>query len=232
MGTTLLSCANCGAPLTKQTDGVWPCIHCGAISRTKDDGNVEVESKVPDEVLASLRQLVLSGKRSEAERLAAQHGLPADTVDGLFKSIATRTLFSQGLNAFGWLMMFSFFGLVVWGIWLVAMGYKVALLIVAFGLLNLLVFRRSMAVSLEMIGKPTATATIRRITKLGVNGTIDFNALEIDVEPDDKSMGFRASIVAASFTSRADRVVVGRKLSVRYAPDRSWVRLRRRIDRD
>jgi hypothetical protein len=228
MSIGVLSCANCGAPLTKQTADVWPCIHCGALSRVKD-GAAEVESKVPDEVMASLRQLVISGKRDEAAKLAAQHGLPADSVESLFKSIMVATLFGQKLNALGWTMMFVFFGLTVWGIWLVSRGWRSALLIVGFGVLNLLIFRRSMMISFEMMGKPKASATVRRVTPIGVDGVVHIFALEIDVEPADKSMGFRASLVVPVRQATVAQVVVGLPIQVRYAPDRSWVRLAKRI---
>lgn len=234
MSPRALACPNCGAPFAKQTGDLWSCLHCGAISRVRED-SIEVETKIPEEAYASLKQLVIAGKRDEAKRFAVQQGLPESAVEEMFEKVANASIWDRTLNGIGWLMMFGFAMLVVLGIVAVRSEITAGWILVVFGAFNLLVFLRAMIRTLQMVGKPSGIGTVRRATLLGTTGTIGKNAVhifafDVDVEPSSGDMGFRTSILVPVRDISKHKAVEGQRLKVRMAEDRSWVRYAGLVD--
>lgn len=231
-----LTCPNCGAPATsisraRATDGLWPCLHCGAILRVKGDEPVVVETQVSPDISEKVRQLVVDGNTAQAKQLAADRGLDPSFVDSLALELMTGVLFAQKINPLGCAIVLAGNAVAAGGIFLVASGYGLGWVLFVVGLLVWLPLVRPVWTTIRMATLPSGTAFIRRVTVIGVRQMkepVHILAFEVAVTPNDGSAAFGGSMLVPVRHESVEKAVVGAEIVVRFDPnDRSWMRFDR-----
>jgi hypothetical protein len=236
MSLEALTCPSCGAPATsisraRATDGLWPCLHCGAILRIKGDDPIVVEKQVSPDISAQIRQLVVDGKTAQARQLAVERGLDASIVDPLALELMTGVLFSQKMNPLGCVIVLVANAIATGGILLVANGFAWGWALFVVGLLAWLPLVRSVWTTIRMATLPSGRAYVRRVTVIGVRQLpkpVHIMAFEVAVTPNDGTAAFAGSMLVPVREESVEKAVEGAQIIVRFDPnDRSWLRFDR-----
>jgi hypothetical protein len=226
-----LDCPNCGAPLPAQAGqaAVWVCLYCDSLVRMAAEAGQAapaVAGQVAPEVMAEVKQLLLSGRRAEAaERYQQLAGADAEAAEqavaALVREVSAHTIRRQQL---------SLFGVVVVGLSLAALlaavaaaatgalGAGWALLLALLPAAVLLVFGPGLAISLRYLLAPRARATVQKQTYIGQiqtrYGLIHAYRLLLEVSPRPLRSAARAGRNGEPF--RAEIMVPVREKSLRY----------------
>lgn len=240
MKTIVIDCAGCGAPLggaikLVAAGALVPCLYCGALLRIGAADTVPVvERNLPIELIDRAREAALRGGREAAIALCVDEAQidrtsAAAAVDDMIKNVASRTVFSQSLNAFGWVLVAAGLGLVAFGVYLLAVPPVNFLGIVplAFGGVNLFGLRNGVSTSLRAIVASRGVALIGHSVCVGPTGFSDgalIYSLAVDVTPANGDEPFHARLVVPVRPQSVHKVAVGQTLPVRYTNGGAWLR--------
>lgn len=237
---TAFDCPNCGAVLSAgaraATEGLWPCLYCGALLRVSGDGGADrpapsVERTLDAEVMARVRAHVLEGRLDEATRVCEvdagmSRALAVSAVGDLAQSVSARAIMSQPLSALGWLFVVVALGCLGGGVFLSASTW-LGWLLAAFGLLNLLALARAISTTIRFASAPRGVAVVRHVADVGTRpaaGGVRVFSLAVDVEPAGGAP-FHARLVVPVRAKSVRKIAVGARIPVRYrADDPSWLR--------
>jgi hypothetical protein len=123
-----LNCPNCAAPLqVREQQTVALCVYCGSSIKIDAGGVVPQpieQRELTPEILSQVNQLLLNGRRGEAQLLYQQQaGVTAaearETIDNLATQLTRRTLGFQPITNLGIFLFAAFtiigLGAVIWG---------------------------------------------------------------------------------------------------------------------
>lgn len=173
-----LSCPSCGAPLAAlpgQTLVI--CAWCSTSVRLAAPGAAPhplAEATLSPEAMATLRGLVLEGKRDDAVRLYREGtGVSADdaaqAVDMLIRQYTRRAMTGLPISNRGIVLLVLLLGIGTGGIWLCSRAGLPGLSVLPglFLLLELLVTLPMIRTRIRLARGVTAAATLERLTQIG-----------------------------------------------------------------
>ncbi len=235
MPVEALNCPNCGAPLRQPpVDGPWFCIYCNSLLQVQDRGGSPhpgLENTLDAEAMNSVKQLLISGKRTEAiQRFQQLSGLDFEQarrmIDQMAAEFSIETIFHQQLTPGGiTLVAISLFlipaALLAW--WLGGLNPWLAVILVALGGFGLFVYGRAALTTLRYLNAPTAPATTVNFTQIGgvQRGRLRVHTFLIllEVHPKD-GPPFQAQAVIPVREENIVRVRQGEVIQVKYLPGR------------
>lgn len=241
MRATVIDCASCGGPLgaalARAQGGLVPCLYCGALLRFSEsapEAAPTVERTLPADVIDRAREAALRGGRAEAIALVMRDGgvseaAAALAVDDVIKNLGSKTVFSQTLNAFGWVLVFAGVACVLGGITILVWPTPARLLgvvFLGFGALNLFVLGRGVRKSIEFLFAARGVAVIRRSIEVGPTPFADgcrVYSLAVDVAPDAGGEPFHARLVVPVRPISVGKMEAGKKLGVRFRDGGAWL---------
>ncbi len=229
-----IDCPNCGAPLPADLkSGVTACLYCNSSIRvTLDDEqtNVTVEKTLDEKELAEVKRLLLAGQRSAAvehyrQSTGADEEEAAEIVDGIASQLTAYTARGQQLTGLGWVLVAAWsillVGAVVFGI-TGNIHPLLALVMIAFGGINLNYFIPSIRTTLQFARAPIASAVTLKLAPIGVmplrKENIHTFRAWLEVQPKDEPP-FRAEMIIPVREANLSRAVPGTEIYVKYLKD-------------
>ena len=232
-----LLCPNCGAPLPGAAQaGVVLCVYCNTAIRLQPNGPTQAMQPVVERSLDAgqmdqLKQLILDGRRDEAAAVYAQllESSPdeaARSIEALEDGLSRNVILHQQLTPLGWLIFSGALLLLAACLWLGASGRLnlwIAGLLAVLALTNLAVTFRSLRVSLEFFGAPTAPARVLNMVPVGEvqfgSQLVHILKVLLEVQPLDRPV-YKAEMLLPVRDANLERAAVGTTLKVKYRRDR------------
>lgn len=227
-----LKCPTCGGPVrVAATETITICLYCnGALKIARPeagDARVEVDASIPEATIATIKDLVLHGKKVEAATLYRETAkcdqAAADAAIASYVTSAVADVIMSGtFNAIGMLlypMSFVVFGA---GIYLhhrtESDPLKVlSFVLIAFGVLNVIVLTKGALRTIRYFSATRGEATILRHALIGKNGDVSSFMMLLQVrEPSGAT--FETEVAFPASKTGTEKVRVGRRFHVKYFP--------------
>jgi hypothetical protein len=232
--TKSLNCPNCAAPLqVREQQTVALCVYCGSSIKIDTSGvapqPIEQRELTP-EILSQVNQLLLNGRRAEAQALYQQQaGVTStearETLDNLATQLTRRTLGLQPITNLG---IFMFAGFTVIGLGALAWGlanssWLVMLLGSGWLIWHWLVFLPATIMRWRYETGQTASARVQKMVRLGditVRGQpVSAVRLWLEVRPTGRPT-FQMERNVILRRSSLEQLSCGSIIEVRCRPDR------------
>ncbi len=227
----ILTCPNCGAPLTDQSSQkLWLCIYCNTLLRVPaDDTAPTIEKTVSSAEMEPVKTLLAEGKRDAATTLYQQiTGVPPADAEKAVETMSNQYAYGivrrQQLNRVGIILVLLYalalpLSLIAWSEGI--LHPILALLIAGFSALNLLVFERAIRTMLEYWRAPKAKAIIQHYTQTSKvptrNGFVYTFKVLLEVQPAN-SAPFQDTMILPVREKNLPKMRSGAAIRIKYKP--------------